>query len=286
MKLIEKALERARAEEKGEGAGEPRAMARLEAQIHPTPLPSPERPRPMLGSGRSVLHPRRAKVLRLAPEVVERNRLKIGNEADATAQAYRVLRTRALQWLDVHGRSTVAMISASDGDGKTLSAVNLALSIANDTNHTALLVDFDLRAPSLHERLGLDVERGVEAFFSGAAAIEDLIVSVCHPRLAVLPCLAPVQNSSDVLSSRVVRELVAQLKSRYADRIVLFDLPPALAGDDAIAFLPLVDAALLVIGEGATRREQLERLSTVLAGTPVIGSILNRAARTIDPYYG
>jgi protein-tyrosine kinase len=229
---------------------------------------------------------RHAPVRVLSLQVCERNRLKLGNESDEIGQAYRVLRTRVLQWLDTHRRNTVAMISAGEGDGKTLSAVNLALSIANDTNHTVLLVDFDLRSPSIHRYLELDSTRGVEQFFSGDASIADLLVSVGHPRFAVLPCVAPVAGSSELLAGNAVRELVAELKSRYADRIILFDLPPALLGDDAIAFLPLVDSALVVIGEGATRRDDLARLSELLADTPVVGSILNRSTQSVDRYYG
>jgi protein-tyrosine kinase len=229
---------------------------------------------------------RRSPVRVLSPQVCERNRLKLGNESDEIAQAYRVLRTRVLQWLDTHARNTVAMISAGEGDGKTLSAVNLALSIANDTNHTVLLVDFDLRSPSVHRYLELDATRGVERYFAGDAAIADLLVCVGHPRLAVLPCVVPVAGSSELLAGNAVRDLVTQLKSRYADRIILFDLPPALLGDDAIAFLPLVDAALVVIGEGATRRGDLVRLADVLTDTPVVGSILNRATQSVDRYYG
>src|SRR5262249_9120890 len=146
---------------------------------------------------------RRRPIRALSPELCERNRLKLGDESDATAQAYRVLRTRVLQWLDAYKRNTVAMISGGEGDGKTLSAVTLALSIAHDTNHTVLLVDFDLRSPSIHRRLELEVERGVEAFFAGRAAIDELLVNVAHPRLAVLPCVAPVAGSSSLLASAV-----------------------------------------------------------------------------------
>ena len=282
MKRIEQALERAREEALRDDVRPTKREPTLRSSAsegEPIPTRSPS------GVRRTTALPQR-RVRSLRSDVVERNRLRLGHEADATAQAYRVLRTRTLQWLDAHGRSTVAMISASDGDGKTLSAANLALSIANDTNHTVLLVDFDLRSPSVHECFGLDVVQGLERFFAGEAKLEELIVSVNHPRLAVLPCLKPVASASELLTSAVVRELVVELESRYADRVVIFDLPPALSGDDAIAFLPLVDAALVVIGEGSTRREQLERLSDVLRDTPVIGSILNRASRTIDPFYG
>jgi len=284
MQRIQQALEMSRGEtaSRHHDAAEPVAVVEPVIGEREVVLPARAAPKsPIAGAPQ-----RRRTVRSLSPLVCERNRLKLGHESDATAQAYRMLRTRVLQWLDTYRRNTVAMISGGEGDGKTLSAVNLALSIAHDPNHTVLLVDFDLRSPSIHRRLELDVERGVEAYFDGRAAIDDLLVSVAHPRLAVLPCVAPVAGSSSVLASTVVRDLVAELKARYADRVILFDLPPALAGDDAIAFLPLVESALLVIGEGSTRRTDLERLSDLLRDTPLVGSLLNRAAQPMDPYYG
>jgi len=292
MQRIQQALELSRSEAVAQhrDVDDPIAVVESTTVVEPSvderPVATVDRPAPKasLASGGALR--RRRPIRPLSPHVCERNRLKLGNESDATAQAYRVLRTRVLQWLDTYGRNTVAMISGGAGDGKTLSAVNLALSITHDTNHTVLLVDFDLRTPSIHRRLELDVERGLEAYLAGRAAIEDLLVSVAHPRFAVLPCVAPVAHSSSVLASAVVRDLVAELKARYADRVILFDLPPALSGDDAIAFLPLVESALLVIGEGNTRKVDLERLADLLNGTPLVGSLLNRAAQPMDPYYG
>ena len=238
-----------------------------------------------------VVAPRQIRRLR-APLPVsaatrDRNRLKFGTEADATAEAYRVVRTRLLQWLDAQRRNTVAMVSAARDDGKTLSAVNLAFSIAHDTNHTVLLVDLDLRAPSVHRTLELDVPRGLESYFRGEAGLEELIVPVAFPRLAVLPCLEPIAGSSELLAGSIVRGLVEELRQRYPDRVILFDLPPALLGDDALVFLPLIDAALLVIGDGRTRKDHLAQLAELLGDTPVIGSLLNRAKfHPTQAFYG
>jgi Mrp family chromosome partitioning ATPase len=223
----------------------------------------------------------------ISPAVCDRNRLKLGTETDATAEAYRVVRTRMLQWLDTNRRNTVAMVSAAPDEGKTLSAVNLALSMAQDTNHTVLLVDLDLRSPSIHRTLELDVPRGLESYFRNEAPLEDLIVPVAFPRLAVLPCLEPIAGSSELLAGSVVRDLVEELRQRYPDRVILFDLPPALKGDDALVFLPLIDAALVVIGDGRTRKDHLAQLAELLGDVPVIGALLNRAKfHPMQAYYG
>ncbi|NJN52782.1 MAG: CpsD/CapB family tyrosine-protein kinase [Gammaproteobacteria bacterium] len=221
---------------------------------------------------------RRLRDIHPLPEATcDRQRLVLGAEGDETAAAYRVIRSRMLQWLDAEGKSVVAMVSAAHDEGKTLSAVNLALCLAQDTNHTVLLVDLDLRSPSVHRYLELDVAHGLERFIDGTAVLEDLFVPVLNSRLVVLPCLSPVPGASEILAGQGIRNLVAELRLRYADRIILFDLPPALVGDEALVFLPLADAVLVVIGEGTTRKDHLVRLAEVVGEIPVIGSILNRA---------
>jgi Mrp family chromosome partitioning ATPase len=214
-----------------------------------------------------------------------RLRLRGGLGRDAASEAYRLVRTQLLQRMARHGYRTLAIISAGQDDGKTLSAVNLAFSIAQETRYTALLVDLDLRAPSVHKTLGLEVTRGLECYLRGSAPLESLLLTVLNERMAVLPCLRPVASPSEVLASTQMQNLVAELGSRYRDRTVLFDLSPMLVGDDVISFLPYVDAALVVVGEGVTHKSDLKRVFELLGETPVVGTILNRSREaTLKPY--
>ena len=91
----------------------------------------------------------------------------------------------------------------------------------------------------------------------------------------LLPAREPVSNSSDLLSSEYTRRLIREVKERYPNRVVLFDLPPVLGADDALAFAPQVDAALVVVGEEHTRREDLLRCFEILRDIPIIGTVLN-----------
>jgi Mrp family chromosome partitioning ATPase len=109
-----------------------------------------------------------------------------------------------------------------------------------------------------------------------------------HPegfeRLVILPARAPLPNSSEALSSEQARDLVAELRTRYAERIVVFDLPPILGTDDALAFLPLVDCALMVVSERATKRESLLRCMELVTKVPIIGTVLNRSTAVLRAY--
>jgi protein-tyrosine kinase len=199
--------------------------------------------------------------------------------ADVTGPAgpaFKMLRTQALQRLRQRNWNTLAVVSPTPDDGKTFTAINLAIAIAGDTNHTTLLIDFDLRNPSVHKRFGLQPQVGVEQCLRGEATVaEALIRPEGYPKLLLLPASKQVSNSSDLLSSERCRQLIREVKERYPNRVVLFDLPPVLGADDALAFMPQVDAALVVVGEEHTRREDLLRCFEILREVPIIGTVLN-----------
>jgi protein-tyrosine kinase len=210
------------------------------------------------------------------PSVLRANGVMPADASGAVGHAFKMLRTQVLQRLRQRGWNTLAVISPTPKDGKTFTAINLAIAIAGDSNHTTLLVDFDLRNPSVHQRFGIVPEIGVEQCLRGEAAVSEALVSPQgYPKLLLLPAREPVSNSSDLLSSERTRRVIRELKERYPNRVVLFDLPPVLGADDALAFAPQVDAALVVVGEEHTRREDLLRCFEILRDIPVIGTVLN-----------
>jgi Mrp family chromosome partitioning ATPase len=212
-------------------------------------------------------------------EVLERNRILNPGSADPAAVAFRMLRTQVLQRMDSKGWRTLAIFSPGPDDGKTTTAINLAISMASDRQHTVLLVDLDFRRPSIAARLGLSPEQGSDDAMAGIGRVEDCLY---HPdgfeRLVVMPSRSTLVNSSEILAGPRSRELVSELRARYPERIVLFDLPPVLAADDALSFAPLVECGLVVAAEGHTPRRDLVRTMELLSKTPLVGTVLNRAA--------
>jgi Mrp family chromosome partitioning ATPase len=227
----------------------------------------------------------RTRVFTPDPVVLERNRIINPASADPAAGAYRMLRTQVLQRMDAHAWRSLAVFSPGRDEGKTTTAINLAVSLAGGRLHTVLLVDFDFRQPMIASRLGLTPEFGVDDVLAGSASLEDCLY---HPegfdRFVVLPARATLGNSSETLAGPRGRELVAEIRKRYPDRIIVFDLPPVLHADDALSFAPLIECGLVVAAEGKTRRNDLVRTVELLVNTPLVGTVLNRASDTLSGY--
>jgi Mrp family chromosome partitioning ATPase len=218
----------------------------------------------------------RTRTVEVDAAVIRRSRVLDPRSLESVAEAFRILRTQVLQRMSQEGFRSLAIVSPGQHDGRTLTAINLGIAIAESSDHTALIVDMDLRRPSVHRRFGIPVEHGIEECLHGRAEISDVLVQPQgYPKLVLLPGAAAVTQSSELLASERARQLIDEIVQRYANRIVIFDLPPLLATDDALALLPRVDAALLVACEGRTRREDIARCLDLMRNTPVIGTVLN-----------
>lgn len=216
---------------------------------------------------------------------LERNRIMNAGATGAAAAAYRMLRTQVLQRLDAHAWRSIAIFSPGAEDGKTTTAINLAVSLASDRLHTVLLVDFDFKRPTLASCFGLTPQAGADDALNGRAPVAQCLY---HPegfdRLVLLPARATLNKSSEMLAGPNSRQLVAELRARYPDRIIIFDLPPVLNADDALSFAPLVECGLVVAAEGRTRRNDLVRTIELLNKTPLVGTVLNRASDAPSGY--
>jgi Mrp family chromosome partitioning ATPase len=209
------------------------------------------------------------------------NRVVFPATPGAAAQAYRMLRTQILQRVRQHSVRTLGVVSAVDGEGKTLTALNLALGVAAESNQNVLLVDLDLRRPSLAKLLGLPVTQGLEAWFAGVATIGDICRGIEGiDRLEIIPTLTPVSASSETLATRRSQEMLQDLKSAQRDGLVIFDLPPVLLTDDFLTIAPLLDGVILVACEGVTKRDDVTRVRELLGSVRLIGTVLNRASES------
>lgn len=221
--------------------------------------------------------PSKTRKVHLDAAVLRQHRIIAGQVHDPLTDLYRSLRAQVLQTLAQIGRTSLGITSATHGEGKTLTAVNLALAIAMDIKHTVLLVDADLRMPAVARYLGIRPTLGLSDYLTGKAGIPECLLRADVERLSILPARSHVSNSAELLTSPRMTQLATELKTRYPDRIVIYDLPPLLSVGDTIGFLPSVDATFLVVRDGATRTIELTRAVELLSDHKLIGTVLNAA---------
>jgi protein-tyrosine kinase len=214
----------------------------------------------------------------LDEQVLRENRILTSLEPSAFSDAYNLLRTQVLLRFKENNWNVLAVTSPGSGEGKTLTAINLAISIAREVDYTVLLVDANLRHPWMLEHFGLEGNKGLSDYLLHGTPIAEMLIRPSRvDHLVVLPGGEPLSNSAEMLNSPKMAQLVADMKSRYHSRVIIFDLPPVLTSADALAFSPYVDAALLVVEEGLTKKQDLERAVELLNSTKIVGTVLNKA---------
>lgn len=197
------------------------------------------------------------------------------------AGAYDMLRTRVLHRARTHGWNTIGLTSAGQNDGKTLTAVNLALSLARERNSEVVLLDLDMRNPSVCKALGIESRRDLIDYFKGEADPRDVFMSVGVENLFVAGNVHNSQEAAELLASSKLPELLSFVRRSTKNPIILVDLPPVLLTDDALIVAPHLDAMLLVVSEGATPRSSLSRARDLLSDFKLAGYVLNKSSESI-----
>lgn len=268
MEKIKQAIERAR-QQGGEMA--------------PPQRPSPASPAPTSEIG--VISYSQTRSVKLNPRHLEKHRVVALNKSDLGSVSFDLLRTQVLQKMEEHGWRTLAIVSPVSECGKTVVAINLAIAIAHHTNKTAMLVDFDLRRPKVAEYLGLPDGASLNEVLEGGVDTSEAFVNPGIPRLVVMPTARPIRKSAEMLASTKVKQLIGDLRERYKERIVIFDLPPLLNVDDAISVLPNIDCVLMVVGNGMVTKNEIDESFHHLHATHLLGVVLNKAEEEPRAYY-
>lgn len=193
------------------------------------------------------------------------------------ASAFNRLRTEIINRLKENGWTAVAITSPARASGKTLTAINLAISMARDFSYTVLLVELDLVNPSFRQVLGFEQRQGIVDHLLHDAPIAEILFNPGIERLFVIPAGTPTTNASALLSSPKMTRLLEELNLGYEHKIILFDLPSVPEIDDVMAISAFVDCALLVIEEGETRVDDVRQALGDLKSTKILGVVLNRS---------
>jgi capsular exopolysaccharide synthesis family protein len=273
---ITQALERAQAQSATLGGANGEGILRPA----PAPLPpaAPRRELRRTVAARAPIVYTKTRVTGVRQEDLKRRRVAVdGIAAAELVDSVKLLRRKIVQRMREKGWRTLAVVSPHNGEGRTFMAVNFAVSLTAEVDQTVLLVDADLRRPAIHRLFGLPAEPGLSNYLIDQTPLDSILVNPGIERLVIMPAGAPQSNSAELLRSKRMATLVAEMKSRYSDRIVVIDLPPLLGSADALAFAPLADAVVMVVEDKHSNREDIRCAQQLLSGANLIGVILNKA---------
>jgi Mrp family chromosome partitioning ATPase len=226
--------------------------------------------------------------VRLNAAHLEASRIVAHGASSEHGRYYDMLRTQVLQEMDKKSWQFLAVTSPTAGCGKSVTACNLAMSIARLPGRSVMLVDLDLRRPMVANYLGLGSNGGILSVLEGRSTLSSAILqaSIGPNSILVLPGSESTSGSSEWMASQTMGTVLQAIKREFRSHVVIFDLPPMLLGDDVISILPRMDATLLVAGVGNTSVADIKECQKHLQRTPVVRVVVNKATETAGSYYG
>lgn len=201
----------------------------------------------------------------------------------------KTLRTQVLNQLNSVGGNTLLITSSNPYEGKTFTAINLGVSIAQELDRTVLLVDADLRKHAKYHKdfavdfFGTDMNEGLSNYLLGQAELSDLMVNPGIERLVLLPAGRPLPNSAELLGSPRMVRLVNDIKSRYSDdRIIIIDSSSILSCADPLVLSRYADGIVFVVEHEKTTAAQLKKSMELLKDKPLLGTVVNKSKAEVN----
>lgn len=207
---------------------------------------------------------------RMPPSVITREVDMAAHETFAQLRG-RVFRAVAASPM----KRSILVTSPSAGEGKSMVALNLAASIAQSFDHTALLIDADLRRPSLHKLLEVTPQAGLLQYLRGEAGFDKVAVRTGIGKLDFIPAGGSVDNPVELLSSAKTRAALDEIFSRYPDRFVIIDSPPLLPFAETNTLAHAAGGVILVVRQGVTEGDAIQKSLDLLKDTNLLGMLLN-----------
>ena len=200
------------------------------------------------------------------------------------AESFKILRTQILFPKNGHRPRTIMITSAFPGEGKTFVAANLGVSIAQSINQYVLLVDCDLRRPSLHKMLGHSNIQGLHEYLTGEKGLPELLIRSKFKKLSLLTSGSPTRNPSELLLSTKMKEFLEMVKKRSQDRFIIIDAPPTQITAEAAVLSNYVDGIIFVVMAQKSPRETIQKNIEDLGRTKIIGIVFNGYTQSYKSY--
>lgn len=218
------------------------------------------------------------------PHTLERNRIVTFGDSDPAHAVYDMMRTKILRAMRQNGWTSLGITSPTSGCGKTTTCLNLAFSFAHQPDLRTVLVDLDLRRPSVARSIGLAQAQSMASVLQGTRPVAENFVRYGE-NLAIGTNASAMRKSSELLLNAMTTQGVAHLKAQFLPDVLIYDLPPMLMSDDATAFLPHLDCVLLIAGAEKSRLDEVDKCEQDLAEqTNVLGVVLNKCRYSSESY--
>lgn len=209
------------------------------------------------------------------------------------AEEYRVIKRPLLRNAQGKGAAAIdnanliMVTSALPGEGKSFTAINLAMSIALELDHTVLLVDADFSRPSVLQRLGVPPKKGLMDVLVGAVDdLSEVMLRTNVPKLSILPAGMQHQRATELIASEAMNRLLEEMANRYSERIIVFDSPPLLATTEARVLATHMGQVMIVVESGRTTHGAVKQALATIEACPVKLLVLNKAVVGGQGLYG
>lgn len=222
-----------------------------------------------------------------SPSILEENRILGPYRQNLFSAAFDMLRTKVVQEMSANNWRRLLLTSPTAGCGKTVTAINLAMSMAAQQDKTVILIDLDLRKPRIAADLGIMPKHDLIDVLHGKVPVEEAVfgLEIVGRNLALLATNQRVLRPVETIISQQMESLLKTLVEARADTIILIDMPPVLVSDDVLAFLPFVDCCVLSVAEGVSTVKEIESSQKLLAGTNLLGCVLTKSTEKLGAYY-
>lgn len=206
---------------------------------------------------------------------LDKNLVTLLNPQSFESEQFKILRTNLLFPVSGKPPRCIMITSAVPGEGKSFVSANLAVSIAQNIDEHVLLVDCDIRKPTIHSVFGFDDVQGLSEYLSKGIALSSLLIKTDLNKLTLLPAGNPPPNPAELLSSQQMSELIKEVKERYNDRYIIIDSPPPQLTAETSAIARQVDGVILVVKYGCTPRHIVAELIDILGKEKILGVVVN-----------
>lgn len=225
---------------------------------------------------------KRQKQHKKAPDLVT-----VNQPHNFESEQFRSLKTNLMFASERGAPRTIMVTSAVPDEGKSFVSANLAVTFAQSVDEHVLLLDCDLRLPTVHKVFGImDGSPGLSDLLTGKKEIPEVLYKTGVEKLTVLPGGTIPANPTELLSSKRMKNLLMELESRYKDRYIIIDSPPPLLTAEAIAISRQVDGIIIVVKHESTSRKDVKEMIDLLDNDKILGVVVNRYDVRLAKYYG